>query len=101
MQNPPRFFLLLLVLSLSLPSLLAQVRDLGDVSIKIDAKTISVTVSGATPELDQLANVAFNAHGRFRRVSSGGAFDIRFAPAAGGQVEAQIRVEPKSHPAAP
>jgi len=91
MQNSSRFFLLLLALTLPALALRAQVRDLGDVSIKIDAKTISVTVSGATPELDQLANVAFNAHGRFRRVSSGGTFDIRFAPAAGGQVEAQIR----------
>ena len=91
MQNSPRLFLLLFALSLPALALRGQVRDLGDVSIKIDAKTIAVTVSGATPELDQLANVAFNAHGRFRRVSSGGAFDIRFAPAAGGQVEAQIR----------
>jgi hypothetical protein len=62
MQNSSRFFLLLLALTLPAMVLRAQVRDLGDVSIKIDAKTISVTVSGATPEHDQLANVAFNAH---------------------------------------
>jgi len=65
-------------------------RDLGDVVIRADLKTISVTVSGSTPELTNLANLAFNAHGRYRRVASGASFDIKFTQVAANQVQVQV-----------
>jgi len=72
-------------------SLLAQgTKDLGDVVIRADLKTISVTVSGSTTELNNLANLAFEAHGRYRRVASGGSFDIKFAPAGVNQVQVTV-----------
>lgn len=65
-------------------------RNLGDVVITADIKTISVTVSGSTPELSNLANLAFNAHGRYRRVASGGSFDIKFTAVAPNQVQVTV-----------
>jgi len=91
MQNLLRFFVPFAAVFVAASAMRAQVRDLGDVPIMIDAKTIAVTVTGATPELEQLANLAFNAHGRFRRVSSGGAFDIRFSATGTSQVEVQVK----------
>lgn len=82
---------------LSLAALLAAApifaqgtRNLGDVVISADLKTISVSVSGSTPELNNLANLAFNAHGRYRRVASGGTFDIKFTQVAPGQVQVTV-----------
>lgn len=65
-------------------------RDLGDVVISADLKTIPVTVSGSTPELNTLANLAFKAHGRYRVVPKGGSFDIKFAPAGANQVQVTV-----------
>ena len=65
-------------------------RDLGDVVISADLKTISVHVSGSPAEIDGLANLAFNAHGRYRRVISGGAFDIKFTQVAAAQAAGTI-----------
>ena len=65
-------------------------RDLGEVSISADLKTIAVSVSGATPELTQLANLAFKAHGRIRLVPTGGSFDIKFASVAANQVQVTV-----------
>lgn len=65
-------------------------RDLGDVVISADLKTIPVTVSGSTPELNNLANLAFSAHGRYRRVPSGGSFTIKFSPVAANQVQVTV-----------
>ncbi len=65
-------------------------RDLGNVDIVFDGKTVSVSVSGSTPELNNLANLAFNAHGRYRRVASGGSFDIKFTQVAANQVQVTV-----------
>jgi TolB protein len=65
-------------------------RDLGEVSISADLKTIAMSVSGSTPELTSLANLAFKAHGRIRLVSTGGSFDIKFAPVAANQVQVTV-----------
>ena len=65
-------------------------RDLGNVVISADLKTIGVSVSGSTPELNNLANLAFNAHGRYRRVASGGSFDIKFTQVAANQVQVTV-----------
>lgn len=50
---------------------------------------IAVSVSGPG-ELGDLANLAFSAHGRFRRVASGGAYDIRFSSAGPNQVHVDV-----------
>ena len=72
-------------------SLFAQKsRDLGEVSISADLKTIAVSVSGATPELTSLANLAFKAHGRIRLVPTGGSFDVKFTSVAANQVQVTV-----------
>jgi TolB protein len=90
----PHKFLCALALGIACASvsLFAQdkARNLGDVVLSADIKTISVTVSGATPDLNNLANLAFGAHGRYRRVASGGSFDIKFAPVAANQVQVTV-----------
>lgn len=65
-------------------------RDLGDVVISADSKTIPVVVSGSPAELHALANQAFNVHGRYRRVASGGSFEIRFTQAGTNQVQVTV-----------
>lgn len=89
MQNTLRFFVACAALSFLAPVAPAQT-DLGDIKIKTDIKTTPVKVSGSTPELDQLANLAFRAHGRYRRVSSGGTYDFRFNAAGANQVQVVI-----------
>jgi len=73
-------------------SVLAQTasRNLGDVVISADLKTISASVSGSTPELTNLAKMAFNAHGRYRLVPSGGTLDIKFTAVAANQVQVTV-----------
>lgn len=65
-------------------------RDLGDVVIAANLKTIPVTVSGSTPELNNLARLAFGAHGRFRLVSTGGSFGIKFTAVSANQVQVTV-----------
>ncbi len=87
MQN---FFRLLLLVALSAaPGAFAQ-RKIGDVTVNFDKDKIAVHVSGSTAELDALAVQAFGAHGRYKLVASGGAFDIRFSPVSGTQVRVDI-----------
>lgn len=51
---------------------------------------IAISVSG-TGELKDLANLVFSAHGRYRRVISGGAYDIQFSGAGPNQVRVDVR----------
>jgi len=51
-------------------------RNIGEVRIDVDTATVPVRVSGTTPDLQALALTAFRAHGRYRLVSSGQAFDL-------------------------
>lgn len=90
MQKYLRILLLVVGLGPVLGAQTQKTRDLGEVVVSADIKTIAVKVSGSTPELDQLANMAFNAHGRFRRVQSGGVYDIRFSAAGGNQVRVDV-----------
>jgi TolB protein len=97
-NNPLSFFVMHKLLRLlSFAALVAAVpvfaqgtRDLGNVDLVYDLKTISVSVSGSTPELNNLANLAFNAHGRYRRVATGGSFDIKFTQAGANQVQVTV-----------
>jgi len=85
MQN---IFRLFLGLALAAP-LFAQ-RDIGVVDVQADVSTIPITITSASPELQDLALKAFNAHGRYRLVASGAAFALNFAPAGGNQVTVTI-----------
>jgi TolB protein len=81
MQN---IFRLFLGLALAAP-LFAQ-RDIGVVDVQADVTTIPITISSSSPELQDLALRAFNAHGRYRLVASGAAYSLNFAPAGANQV---------------
>lgn len=81
-----RFFLLAAV---SLTSALAQ-RNIGDVVISADNKTVPVRVSSGTPELNTLAIQAFRSHGRYRVVASGFTYDIKFSAVGATQVRVEI-----------
>ena len=85
MQTAFRF---LLGLALATP-LLAQ-RDIGVVDVTADISTIALTVSSSSPDLQNLALTAFNTHGRYRLVASGGAYAVDFAPAGANQVALTI-----------
>ena len=64
--------------------------DIGNVTVSIDARMVSVHVSANTPELNALAREAFGAHGRYQRVDTGGQFDIKFTQLAPTQVRVDI-----------
>ena len=81
-------FRLLLGLALATP-LLAQ-RDIGTVNVQGDTSVIPVTVSSSSAELQNLALTAFNAHGRYRLVASGGAYTFNFTPVGSNQVTVSI-----------
>jgi len=81
-----RFFLLV---TLSLSPALAQ-RDIGEVVVSADTKTVPVRVSSGTPELNTLAIQASRSHGRYRGVASGFTFDIKFSAVGATQVRVEI-----------
>lgn len=85
MQNAFRF---LLGLALAAP-LFAQ-RDIGEVTVNSNADVMGVSVTSPSPELQALANRAFDAHGRYRRVASGAAYNLTFTPAGSTQVTVTI-----------
>lgn len=68
----------------------AAVNDLGVVDLKYDLKNTPILVTGATAELNNLANQAFNAHGAFRRQAQGFAYKVNFAPAGPTQVQVTV-----------
>jgi TolB protein len=68
---------------------LAQ-RDIGEVEVMADNRTIPVRVSAATQELNLLALQAFGSHGRYHVVAAGYIYDIRFAPVGPGQVRVDV-----------
>jgi TolB protein len=65
-------------------------RDIGDITVAVDARMLSVHVSANTPELNALALQAFRAHGRYNVVNSGGQFDIKFTLLAPTQVRVEV-----------
>ena len=92
----PRFKSLSLILVAALvvaafgPQEARAQRDLGDVVIDTQLKNTPVSVTGATPELNNLANQAFNAHGAFRRQADNPTFKVNFAPAGPNQVQVTV-----------
>src|SRR5688572_25259880 len=79
----------LLLLVLVTGSALAQ-RKIGDVRVDVDANTIPIRISANTPELQTLALTAFDAHGRYKRVGSGQAYDFKFTAITPTQVRVEI-----------
>ncbi len=80
---------LLLLLAAAAAPALAQ-RNIGEVTVTAENKTIPVRVSANTPELNDLALRAFNVHGRYRLTASGYAYDIKFSAVTGTQVRVDI-----------
>lgn len=88
MQNFPRLFLLLV---LGAAAAAAQgKRDIGEISTEVRNASIRVRITSPAPELQGLAQKAFNSHGRYTVVASGQSFDLRFSPAGGTQVKVEI-----------
>lgn len=82
------FVLLAAALTFAAPAV-AQ-RDIGEVVTTADTQTLGVTVTSESAELQNLARLAFNAHGRYRLVASGGAFALTFSPAGANQVAVSV-----------
>ena len=85
MQNAFRF-----LLGLALVTPLFADREIGTVNVQGDTSVVPVTVSSSSPELQNLALTAFNAHGRYKLVASGGAYTFNFTPAGSNQVTVSI-----------
>lgn len=81
-------FCLLLGL-LSAAPVFAQ-RDIGVVDVNANAQVMGLTVNSPSDELQNLAMQAFNAHGRYRLLASGGAYSLNFAPAGASAVTVTI-----------
>lgn len=84
-----RLALLGLSLALCAPAF-AQWRDIGRVDVYVDNRTLPVRVSADRPELNALALEAFGSHGRYRLVSHGYAYDIRFSLAGPDEVRVDV-----------
>lgn len=88
MQNFLRF---LLLLALAAPALAQTSRGLGEVVVTAENVTIPVRITGATAELNDLANRAFELHGRYRRTAGTDfAYDIKFSAVSATQVRVDI-----------
>ncbi|SDR66342.1 PD40 domain-containing protein [Opitutus sp. GAS368] len=85
MQNTFRF-----LLGLALVAPLFAQRDIGDIIVDVNSQVMGITVSSSSPELQNLALKAFGAHGRYRTVTSGGAFNLTFTPAGATAVTVTI-----------
>lgn len=83
------FLRLALLFSLGLSVATAQ-RNIGEVVVTADTKTVPVRVSSSNPELNALAIQAFRSHGRYRVVASGYTYDIKFTPVAATQVRVEV-----------
>ena len=85
------FSRLFVLLALAAAPLFAQRgTSLGDVVIGIDKNTVPIRVSASTPELNDLALRAFGAHGRYKLVASGQAYDVKFTAVGATQVRVDI-----------
>ncbi|MBS0662389.1 MAG: PD40 domain-containing protein [Verrucomicrobia bacterium] len=82
--------LVLLLATAGLPVLAAAPRNIGDITVVAENKTIPIRVSANTPELNDLALRAFGVHGRYRLTASGFAYDIRFSQVGSNQVRVDI-----------
>jgi TolB protein len=61
------------------------------VDVAAGERPLTVSVTAGTPALAGLAQAAFNAHGRYRLVTSGAEFDLRFSAGGANQVRVEAR----------
>ena len=64
-------------------------RNIGEVVVTA-ANAISVRIRAGSPEMQQLADMAFESHGRYSRVASNPTYDIRFTSVAPTQVRVDV-----------
>src|SRR4051812_11183229 len=83
----PLLFLLSLVLA---PAAFLNARDIGVVDVKVDANAITVRITGSSPEIQAMAQKAFDAHGRYKVVGNGANYDLKFTAVAATQVRVDI-----------
>jgi TolB protein len=88
MQKLSRLFLLFVLVAA--PALAQGSRKIGEVRVDVDANTIPVRITASSPELQRLADSAFNAHGRYKRVVSGHAYELKFTAVGATQVRVDI-----------
>lgn len=72
----------------SAPKATSNAQDLGIVDVA-GLNAIRITISGS-PELLGIANVAFDTHGKFKRVASNGSYDFRFTSAGPNVVRVDV-----------
>lgn len=83
-------FTLLLALGLGVTVFAQGARNMGTVETIANSETFAVAIDSSNPELLALARTAFNAHGRYRLVAGGGAFQITFGAAGANQVSVSV-----------
>jgi TolB protein len=64
--------------------------DLGRIDVVVDNAAIAVRVTANSADLQNLAQVAFNSHGRYKVVGSGQSYDIKFTSLAPTQVRVDV-----------
>ena len=87
--GPESIWTALAVLAIPLAAA-AQPFNAGEVQVTSTAPPITVSVTGSTADLNNLANLAFAAHGRYQRVAGGAKFDLRFTAVAPNQVRVEV-----------
>lgn len=68
----------------------ASQQEALEVIIDLEKKMIPVRVSADTPEMHQLANLAFESHKAFRRVASGQRYDVKFSAAGANRMRVVV-----------
>lgn len=87
-----RLLLPLLVLSLAVPSLFAEVIKLTDSTGH--SKTVSISVSSPDARVESLAKRAFDLHGAFkRRAAQDATIRLKLEPQGGGSIKATIQAK--------
>jgi TolB protein len=72
-------------------ALAVPAKNIGDITVQVDNRMLSVRVSANTPELNALAQAAFRAHGRYNVTSNTNAqYEIKFTAAGGNQVKVDV-----------
>jgi TolB protein len=84
-----RYCLVLILGCLGATAAFAQ-REIGPIDVTANFKTTPIRVSADTPELNNLALLAFGTHGAYRLVASGYDYDVRFSLLASAQVRVDV-----------
>jgi TolB protein len=66
------------------------VTKIGDVTVNVDSRVLTIKVSANTPELNGLAQLAFASHGRYKVVPGTAQFEVKFTQVSATQVKADV-----------